>query len=111
MSSAAIIAPRGRLLAFRQAMEKLGLEGRAGEQRLRRLVAAKKIPVHRDGRLGFWEKDLEDWIEAHRTPATDEPKSKHIALPRIASEPAGIEDLMPRRRRLMPSLSAERRAS
>lgn len=91
------VSKRGRLLSTRQTLEYLGMD----EQRLRRLVAAKKIPVHRDGRLGFWSRDLDDWIERHRTPAVDEPKSTHIEFAKPAlARTAGIEDLMPQRRRL-----------
>ena len=93
----AIVPKRGTLLAFRQALTYLGMD----EKRLRRLVAAKKIPVHRDGRLGFWSADLDEWIERRRTPAVDEPKSKHIEVGKAAAPDAkGIEDLMPARRRL-----------
>ena len=90
------VNPRGRLLSFRQTLEYLGMP----EPRLRRLVAAKKIPVHRDGRLGFWSADLDDWIERHRTPAIDEQKSKHLEGATSIPAPIGIEDLMPVRRRL-----------
>jgi predicted DNA-binding transcriptional regulator AlpA len=87
---------RGELLTTRQVVERYGIP----EKRLRRLVAAKKIPVHRDGRLGFWSKDVEDWIEKRRTPSDDEQQSKHIELAFVKREAAGIEDLMPRHRRL-----------
>ena len=91
-----VTAPFGRMFNFHQAAQFLGMP----EQRLRRLVAAKKIPVVRDGRLAFLETDLREWIERHRTPAVDEPKSKHVELAKVKVEPTGIEDLMPRRRRL-----------
>ena len=92
-----IVPLRGALLSFRQALTYLGME----EKRLRRLVAAKKIPVLRDGRLGFFTADLDEWIERHRTPAVDEPKSKHILLAQPQVDRAeGIQDLMPARRRL-----------
>ena len=86
----------GRLLSFRQAFDYLGMTDR----RLRRLVAAKKIPVHRDGRLGFWSADLDAWIEAHRTPACDRPTSRHIELPRADVQTTSLADLMPKKRRL-----------
>jgi hypothetical protein len=79
------------------------------ERRLRRLVAAKKIPVHRDGRLGFWSVDLEEWIERHRTPALNEPKSKHLELAAAIPQSMGIEDLMPTRRRLSAARSTASR--
>lgn len=96
MSADSVTAPFGRLFDFKEAMAYLGMP----EKRLRRLVLAKKIPVIRDGRLAFLEKDLRDWIQRHRTPALDEPKSTHLELPKSsAAAPPGIADLMPRRRR------------
>ena len=97
MTATAIVPPRGRLFRFRDACAYLG---GMSERRLRHLVTTKRIPVHRDGLLGFWQRDLDEWIERHRTPAVDEPKSKHIDLPRVTTEPRGIDDLMPRKLRL-----------
>lgn len=91
-----VVAPFGRMFTSHEAAEFLGMPMR----RLRRLVAAKKIPVVRDGRLAFLEADLRDWIETHRTPAVDERKSKHLALPKPIAEAGSIEDLMPRKLRL-----------
>lgn len=65
---------RGRLLTTREACTFLGMP----QSRLRRLVASKKIPVIRDGRLGFYERDLEEWIAAHRSPASG---SARVAVP------------------------------
>jgi hypothetical protein len=93
----AVSAPFGRMFDFHEAAEFLGMP----EKRLRRLVATRKIPVLRDGRLAFLENDLRTWIEQHRTPAAEGASSPHIELPRPRAEPVGIDDLLPRRRRLM----------
>lgn len=99
--STAVACPRGRRLDFRQAMAYLGLEGAAGQQRLRQLIATRRIPVYRDGRLFFFDRELDAWLDRVRTPSVDEPKSKHIELPTpSAAGLRGIEDLMPRHRRL-----------
>jgi hypothetical protein len=92
-----IISPRGRLFRFFEACEYLG---GMKESRLRQLVARQAIPVHRDGRLGFWQRDLDEWMERHRTPALDERKSKHLEVAVMRPAPTGIEHLMPRKRRL-----------
>ena len=89
---------RGRLLSFAQALEYLGA---MPERRLRRLVAAKKIPHYYDGRLFFLSGELDAWLARCRRPAVDEAKSKHIELAKAkATGAVGIEDLMPKKRRL-----------
>lgn len=86
-----------RLLTFREACAHLG---EMPEKRLRRLVAAKKIPHYRDGRLFFYSDELDEWLKRRRVAAVDEPRSKHVDLALVKREVAGIEDLMPRQRRL-----------
>jgi len=89
---------RGRLLSFKEACAHLG---DMPEKRLRRLVAAKKIPHYYDGRLFFMSAELDAWLESHRTAALDEQQSVHLELARTPkAEPACIQDLMPRTRRL-----------
>lgn len=78
---------RGRMFSTREAAEYLGMP----LQRLRRLVAAKKIAVVRDGRLAFLERDLDAWLERHRTPARDE-RGPTLAMP-SPDAPIGIDDL------------------
>src|SRR5579863_5509740 len=91
-----IVPKLGRLFDSAEAAAYLGMS----MPRLRRLVAAKKIAVVRDGRLGFFERDLDDWIEKHRTPAVGESKSKHIVLPKPTRGVVDtLEDLMPKKRR------------
>jgi len=62
-------APRGRLLKATQAAERLGM----GYYALLRKIATHDIAVVRtdDGRLlGIYERDCDDWVDRHRTPAT-----------------------------------------
>ena len=87
-----------RLLSFKAACSYLG---EMPEQRLRRLVAAKKIPHYYDGRLFFMSGELDAWLSRIRRPAVDEPKAKHVELAKVnAPESSGIADLMPKQGRL-----------
>lgn len=96
-SATAIEAPRGRLFSFREALTYLGMP----EPRLRRLVAARKIPVHRDGRLGFWQRDLDDWMAAHRTDEQRPPrKLELVPPPAVRQREPDFSDVMPRRRQV-----------
>ena len=90
------VAPFGRLLRTEAAATYLGIP----RKKLYHLVARRKIRVLRDGRLGFYERWLDEWIVAHTTPEKGERPSQHIALPKVKVEAAGIQDLMPKRRRL-----------
>lgn len=63
-----VVAPRGRLLPAAQAAVRIGI----GIDALRAVIAARKIAVmrHDSGRLmGIYERDCEEWVEAHRTAA------------------------------------------
>lgn len=99
----AVIPARGRFLKFREACQYLGFinaDGTVDEQHLRRLVAAKKIPVQRDGRLGFYERDLDEWMTRRRSPDQAELKER-VQFPRIdpKARPSGdVSDLFTRRR-------------
>lgn len=92
-----VIAPRGRLFSSHEAAAYLGMP----MKRLRRLIEAQKIPVIRDGRLGFYERDLDDWVERHRTEAV-EPQRQPAQRRAVASPdaPQDISCFMPRTRRL-----------
>jgi excisionase family DNA binding protein len=96
-----VMPVRGRLLSFREACTYLGM----AEQRLRRLVARKKIAVIRDGRLGFYERDLDDWIESHLTPASGPSPAVVLLKPgRVNLDaPTGIDDILREIRRRRPS--------
>ena len=106
-----VTCPRGRRLDFHQAVAYLGLETGKGDQRLRQLVATKRIPVYRDGRLFFFDRELDEWLDRRRSAAVDEPRSTHIALDPVKVESVGIEDLLPKRRRLGSVEGLHRRTS
>jgi hypothetical protein len=100
-------SPRGRCLKFREAVRYLGFvkaDGSLDEQHLRRLVARRKIPFLNDGRLGFYEHDLDEWIAAHRE---SEAHASRVAAPKpgrvIVDRSDGIEDLLHDIRRRGPS--------
>jgi hypothetical protein len=70
------------------------------EARLRRLVAAKKIPHYYDGRLFFLSDELDAWLQQHSRPVADPPSSRPAGqAPRLAA-PITLADLMPKKRRL-----------
>lgn len=91
-----VLPVRGRLLNFKEACAHLGMT----DQHLRRLVAARKIPVLRDGRLGFYTNDLDEWTRTHTTPADGDTASVRGPLtPLSLTAPQGIEDLLEDARR------------
>lgn len=98
-SSSRVVAPFGRYLSFEEARQFLG---DMPVSRLRRLVAAKKIPCIRDGRLAFLESDLRAWLEERRQAglptapaARNEPRPSTSLLKLV---PGDVSHLIKRRR-------------